>query len=317
MPNSPEKTTSETGLTIEQKPPNRRGFLKGAAGIVGGVIASTFIEGVQNPNRLTEMQHLNLPEGEGIDTGIGHADFQVQPLPLGKEPVTDWEKALVDTQTGINTRIRGSLDNLPDFHHDYKKHIDVVADDLNNTMFRMSLDFGRLCPKEGEFNHELMGQYIRMIAYCRKRGLQPMVTLHHWPMPLSFCEIQNPKDGKIQKGAWEHPEILKHFRFYIENIIQYFMDPNKVKAALESDPEKTFNPQEIDETIEDGMICKNFITINEPMMHVLTYWGGDFPPFKRGEFTLAQEVLKKLVTPMKLPITKCMKLLRFLHKFVP
>lgn len=222
-----------------------------------------------------------------IDAGVGHSDFQVAPEPLGEEPVTDWEKELTNAREGVARNIKGAVYGVPDFHRDYKKHVDLAKDELNNGIFRMSLDFGRLCPKEGEFDHWLMAHYIRMLAYCRKRGVEPLVTLHHWPMPISYCEYEG---DKIVKGGWEHPEILDHFKFYMENVIDYFLNPDKIRKVLKATGD--FSDEEIDQIINEGIICKSFITINEPVNYYLTpYIAGIFPPFKKGAFSTAGKVL--------------------------
>lgn len=236
--------------------------------------------------------------------GTGCCDFQANPEPA-KNPDgtwdirTDWEKAIIDSRnagpmenpdkTTAQKRIRGDLNALPDFDRDYKKQMDDAADELNNSAFRMSLDFGRLCPRPEEFDEKLMGEYLKKIAYCRKKGMDPVVTLHHWPMPLSFCEIK--PNGTYVKGAWEHPEILKHLEFYIKKLTEYLFNPQKIRQILEQDPD--FTSEEIDEMLNDGTIARTFITINEPVCHFLVpYWVGEFPPFKKGKFKTGRKVLQ-------------------------
>lgn len=227
---------------------------------------------------------------EQIRTGIGHSDFQAAPEPKDGAPVTDWEKALVDHRGGKSNFIKGSVEDLPDFRRDYKKQVDLVCSELENKSFRISLDFGRLCPRKGEFDEELMGHYITALAYCRKKGVEPMVTLHHWPMPLSYCEVKGPK---ITRGGWEHPEILDHFKFYIKKVGEYLLRPDKIKAALKKSNE--FTDEEIDRIINERILCKEFITINEPVNYFITpYVAGAFAPFHKGRVLKGYQVLNKV-----------------------
>jgi beta-glucosidase len=231
--------------------------------------------------------------------GTGHCDYQAKPLPNKNEDGTfdirsDWDKATIDSinaKKGQKRPIQGDLNELPNFDETYKTQMDRCADELHNNAFRMSLDFGRLCPKPEQFDEKLMGEYIKKIAYCRKKGMDPVVTLHHWPMPLAFAELD--KNGGYKKGAWEHPEILKHFQFYIQKVAEYLFNPQKIRQILEQDPD--FTSQEIDDILNDGSLVRTFLTINEPMCHfLLPYWAGEFPPFKKGQFKTGRKVLEKV-----------------------
>jgi len=231
--------------------------------------------------------------------GTGHCHWQADPMPEKNEDGTydirsDWDKATIDSlnaEKGQKRPIQGDLTHVPNFDESYKAQMNRCADELHNNSFRMSLDFGRLCPKPEQFDEKLMAEYIRKIAYCRKKKMDPMVTLHHWPMPLAFAELD--QSGGYKKGAWEHPEILKHFQFYIKKVTEYLFNPQKIRQILEQDPD--FTSQEIDDMLNDGSIVRTFITINEPMCHyLLPYWAGEFPPFKKGKFKLGRKVLEKV-----------------------
>jgi len=280
------------------KNPGRRRFLEtalegaGVAACVGaGLLDAGFDKGHNNPmppkGQLKHYDDLK----KIVKPGVAGSSFQSAPGPWHGRILSDYDDAIDRTRRGVENIIHGDLTDLPD-HFDYKKQIDLVADELGSNIYRMSLDFGRLCPKEGEFNHELMAEYLRIIAYCRKRGVEPMVTLHHWPMPLSYCK-KDPKTGKMIEGAWEHPDILKHFRFYIENIIQYFLHPEKIKAALSTDPDHNFSPENIDEVINNGLIS-DIITFNEPMMCRMGNLLGDFPPYQVGQLDKSRLVLDRV-----------------------
>jgi beta-glucosidase len=157
-------------------------------------------------------------------------------------------------------------------------------------MFRFSLDFGRLCPKEGEFNSELMGEYIKALGLVRAHGQEPMLTIYHWPMPRYLLETNN--QGDVTAGGWENPEVSKHFRFYVENVIKYLADQDRVKRALE---EEGFDKNDQDRFLSEGL-ARYFLSINEPVNILFSpYITGIFPPYKKGRVDLVKGVLEKLV----------------------
>lgn len=96
---------------------------------------------------------------------------------------------------------------FPHFDTEYKYIIDR-ARELHNNAFRFSLDFGRLCPQKGVFDETLMGEYIRQLAWCHYRKIQPVLTIHHWPLPKSFTKYDN--EGQIIEGGEVWTSVSQH-----------------------------------------------------------------------------------------------------------
>ena len=77
---------------------------------------------------------------------------------------------------------------------------------LNHNAHRLSIEWSRIEPKEGEFSDEAIVHYINVIKALRKRGIEPMVTLHHFTNPIWFAE----------SGGWTNPQCVKRFLRYCE-----------------------------------------------------------------------------------------------------
>jgi len=204
-----------------------------------------------------------LREKQGtILVGSAMSDFQAEPLVYDKEnnPVilSDWE-----LHVSSKIKDRGTL---PHFLQNSEMYF-TRAQELGQNTFRISLDFARLCPKPFEFNETLMQKYADCLPRMKSRGLEPMVTFYHWPMPLYLLEMN--KDGTIAKGGWEHPDVIKHFTFYVESVTAFLAEKN---------------------------LCREFITINEPLSILAPgYLNGIFPPYKKMAFRRMKKVLGKLV----------------------
>ncbi|KKS81215.1 MAG: Glycoside hydrolase family 1, partial [Parcubacteria group bacterium GW2011_GWD2_43_10] len=135
--------------------------------------------------------------------------------------------------------------------------------ELGENMFRFSLDFARLCPKEGEFDSALMAEYVKALALVRAHGQEPMLTMHHFTMPRYLLETDSNEN--ITKGGWENPDVSKHFRFYVENVVKFLGDEDKIRHILAS--EKFDKPAQ-DKLLSEGL-AKYFLAINEPMSTLL------------------------------------------------
>jgi len=103
------------------------------------------------------------------------------------------------------------------------------AAELGNNALRLSVEWSRIEPRQGEWDENALARYRAMLLALHDRGIDPMVTLHHFTTPLWLAD----------KGGWENPEIVGLFGRYTE----------KVVAEL-------------------GDLCHLWCTINEPMVYV-------------------------------------------------
>ncbi len=71
---------------------------------------------------------------------------------------------------------------------------------------RLSIEWSRIEPREGEFAAAPVERYRRLLGRMRELGIEPMVTLHHYTHPL-WLEAQ---------GGWLNPETVGRFERFAE-----------------------------------------------------------------------------------------------------
>ena len=49
---------------------------------------------------------------------------------------------------------------------------------------RLSIEWSRVEPQPGQFDHAAIDRYRQMLSDLHARGIKPMVTLHHFTNPL-------------------------------------------------------------------------------------------------------------------------------------
>lgn len=103
--------------------------------------------------------------------------------------------------------IEPSLDAV-DHYNRYEKDIKLMADAGLNA-YRFSIEWARIEPEEGHFDSEAVDHYKAVIACCKKYGIEPFVTLHHFSSPKWL----------ISKGGWEASTTPEGFAHYVRFII--------------------------------------------------------------------------------------------------
>jgi beta-glucosidase len=227
--------------------------------------------------------------------GTATSDFQSEPFTYDEngEPLitSDWEYELLKNLEGKESgiQVQQIKEDLPHFFT-HKRLYTKRSQEIGQNMFRFSLDFGRLCPREGDFNKVLMAEYVKILAHIKADGQEPMLTIYHWPMP--YFLLKTATDGKIETGGWENPEVIRHYRFYVENVVGFLADETLVRKAL---TEENFDKKFCDKIIANGLV-QYFISVNEPESVLLPgYMAGVFPPYKKGRLDLILKVLGRLV----------------------
>ncbi len=88
------------------------------------------------------------------------------------------------------------------------------AAEMGLNALRISVEWSRIEPAPGEFDRAALDKYGRMIRLLRERGLEPMVTLHHFTDPIWLGEL----------GAWENPLIGDYFSRFTEKVVDALGD---------------------------------------------------------------------------------------------
>lgn len=108
----------------------------------------------------------------------------------------DWAEAV---RQGLAPAIGAACD----FYHRYEEDFDI-AKSLGHTANRFSVEWARIEPEEGVFDEQELEHYRRMVAALRSRGMEPMVTLWHFSLPVWFV-----KRGSF--GRRDAPEIFARY----------------------------------------------------------------------------------------------------------
>lgn len=105
---------------------------------------------------------------------------------------------------------------------------DLIAD-LGVNQYRMSIEWSRIEPEEGQFDREAIAHYRRFFEKLQSRGVSPFVTLQHFTVPRWFRA----------QGGWLYPKAHKVFARFAARAVREF-----------------------------GDLVPYWVTINEPFVHL-------------------------------------------------
>lgn len=96
-----------------------------------------------------------------------------------------------------------------DHYNRYEADFDLLKK-MNMNSFRFSVEWSRVEPEEGAWNIEAIEHYKAYVAELNRRGIEPVVTLFHFTLPLWFTAL----------GGFEKKSNVKYFARYAEKIIR-------------------------------------------------------------------------------------------------
>ncbi len=132
----------------------------------------------------------------------------------------------------------------------------ALAEQMGHNALRLSLEWSRIEPGEGQWDGGAIDRYRAMLADLHNRRLKPMVTLHHFTEPLWFAD----------RGGFANEDNIRFFVRYVTHVVQNLHD-----------------------------LCDFWLTINEPNVYVaLGYVLGSYPPGKH-DLACAKRVIRNLL----------------------
>lgn len=96
-----------------------------------------------------------------------------------------------------------------DHYRLFEQDIELVHQ-LNMNAFRFSVEWSRVQPDMDTWNKDAIDHYRRVLAACKKRGIEPIVTLFHFTLPEWFSEL----------GGFEHGSNVHYFVDYAERVLR-------------------------------------------------------------------------------------------------
>jgi len=85
-----------------------------------------------------------------------------------------------------------------------------LAKGLGHNAHRLSIEWSRMEPEEGQFSEEVLRHYVDVILALRARKIEPVVTLHHFTNPVWLAD----------SGGWENKKAVSSFVRYAEFVVR-------------------------------------------------------------------------------------------------
>jgi len=168
---------------------------------------------------------------EGFHWGAATASYQVE----GGIENNDWAEA---AKQGTVPLCGQACDHFNRYEADFD-----IAKSLGHNAHRLSLEWARIEPEEGQFDQEAILHYRRVLQALEARGIEPYVTLWHWTLPTWLA----------LSGGIERKDFSAVFARYASFVV------NELHTE-----------------------ARHFSTLNEPYSIIINGWlQGEFPPFKR------------------------------------
>ena len=134
------------------------------------------------------------------------------------------------------------------FHH-WLEDVELMRK-MGLKSYRFSISWPRIMPEEGKVNTEGIRFYSELVDALLKAGIEPIVTIYHWDMPMWV----------YKKGGWMSEKIVPLFREYAKVVTEALSDR-----------------------------VKWWITLNEPGCFIMNaYMTGVHAPFKHNYLALSK-----------------------------
>ena len=181
--------------------------------------------------------------------GASTSAYQVE----GYNDNSQWSR--FENETGIE-RCGAAADVWNRFESDIENLI-VAEDGVHLDSFRLSVEWSRIEPEQGVFDEETLDRYASWIAFLRRVGIKPMLTLHHFTNPIWFEDM----------GAFENETAPSLIVPFVRKVVERL-----------------------------GTDVDTYITMNEIMVYAGNgYLMGEFPPGRKGELGTMLKVVQNML----------------------
>lgn len=100
-----------------------------------------------------------------------------------------------------------------DHYHRWREDVALMKE-LGLKSYRFSVSWSRIIPQEGTVNEEGLKFYSDLVDALLEAGIEPLVTLYHWNLPLWMHE----------KGGWKTLAIRNAFLEYASAVVDRLSD---------------------------------------------------------------------------------------------
>lgn len=186
----------------------RKDFLWG-----GAAAANQFEGGVREGGRgysaMDAVSAGNKEKSRMITLRLENGEIRKQSV---KEPVPEHAKGcIVENEYYPSHR-------AVDFYHRYKEDIALMSE-MGFRCFRFSFSWSRIFPTgEYQVNEEGLKFYDKVIDECLSHGIEPVITLNHFDIPMHLADNYN---------GWESRKVIDFYVYYCRTVFERYK--NKVK----------------------------------------------------------------------------------------
>lgn len=160
----------------------------------------------------------NQCEGGYLEGKRGLANVDVIPAGEDRFPVALGKMKMFE----CDDRHRYPSHEAIDMYHRYREDIKLFAE-MGFKCYRFSIAWSRIFPMgdEAEPNEEGLAFYENIIDECRKYGIEPLISICHFDVPMHLVE---------EYGSWKNRKMIDFYLRYCEAIFSRFI--GKVKYWL-------------------------------------------------------------------------------------
>ncbi len=109
---------------------------------------------------------------------------------------------------------RDTGDIACDHYHRYKEDVQIMKE-IGLNAYRFSVSWARIFPsRKGKINPKGVEFYDNLINELLQNGIEPMITLYHWDLPLSLQAI----------GGWESRDVVDAYEEYATFMFDHYGD---------------------------------------------------------------------------------------------
>jgi len=122
-----------------------------------------------------------------------------------------------------------------DFYRTYKEDI-ALFHEMGFSVFRLSISWARVFPNgdDAEPNEEALHYYDQVIEECLKYGIEPLVTISHFDMPIVLID---------KFGGWYNRKLVDLYVNYAEVLfkrykgkVKYWITFNEINMSIKAGP---------------------------------------------------------------------------------
>jgi 6-phospho-beta-glucosidase len=195
----------------------------------GGDISAAQCEGAwdEDGRAPTETDYMTLGSaGRPRRITYQNADGSYGSMPIlitGKLP----DGAIYATVDGVHYPNRKAVD----FYHHYREDIELLAE-MGFKALNLTISWARIVPNgiKNGVNSKGMEFYRNVLLECQKHGIEPIVTLYKYDMPVYYLE---------KMGGWSDRQLIDEFVAFCKvcfeeyrDLVKYWVTFNEINVLL-------------------------------------------------------------------------------------